>query len=705
MMRRDMREGSLDLEQSSSSLRARLAWSLPVFAVGLAFSAERILNSQTELFDVIPLTQHLVRTINPGIPNLDQALLGYALMLLASVAFALTMRQTLAATHGHIQPETHGSGLRFERPTGLELAALALSAAAWIYLLIRLSDKEHAWFHPLLLLLAIGVPAVILFRRDRASAVTFSIKIERWECLALLMMVAVSGAILTFDLTHTPDSMWGDEGGFWVWARDIGRGDRASNMFAPGVNTFPVAGSIGQAWFLDIFGYSLWSWRLSSVAAVVATLLPLYFLTRAMFDRTVAFGAVSLMIASPFLLAFGRMGYNNIQSLFPLVLSSLFVYAAVERRSAFLFFAAGLVAGFGFYTYYASRIAVFLCGSLVAHAWATKRLTPGEAAYGALLGITGALLMAVLPVIRLYAEHDPALEHKVVEGLVLNRGYVDEVFPGGAQGLTTVQFSGVDFVIDPTMWIRLLGRGVLRTLMAFHHNDMIEDHYISVSLGTPLISALLLPGLCLSIRWIRQPGFALLLGWTAIALITMSVVSTYPPNHPHLVVVIPALAITYALVLTLTLRSLARVLGQKWAFAAQVAVALVVAAVCVVGLREYFSSASSQFPPSLDIALWFAAEDIGEGGTVLLLHGDQHDDEYLPWGIVEFNLRERFGLVNATNGLQEDDLETVEVADVVFVDAREPELLGPATIWLDDWEFSSRREPSGRAVFWKFKRP
>jgi 4-amino-4-deoxy-L-arabinose transferase-like glycosyltransferase len=152
-------------------------------------------------------------------------------------------------------------------------------------------------------------------------------------------------------------------------------GDRPADLFEVGVYGFPLASSVYQAAFFEMFGLRLWSWRLSSVAAVLASLVPLYFLVRAMYGRAIAALTLLLFTTSPFLLAFARSGYNNIQAVLPLTVALCLVYAAVERDSRTLFFVSGAAAGLGFYTYFAAQISIVILAAFLLHAVWTRRLS------------------------------------------------------------------------------------------------------------------------------------------------------------------------------------------------------------------------------------------------------------------------------------------------------------------------------------------
>ena len=59
--------------------------------------------------------------------------------------------------------------------------------------------------------------------------------------------------VMTYRLGDVPNSLWGDEGGYWTLARDIARGQVTPDVFGLGVYAFPMGGSLYQAAWLNVF--------------------------------------------------------------------------------------------------------------------------------------------------------------------------------------------------------------------------------------------------------------------------------------------------------------------------------------------------------------------------------------------------------------------------------------------------------------------
>lgn len=684
-------------------------WRLAPFVfIVLAFAAQRIMSSSSRWYAIVPGTGRITEWVIPSMQNLDQAIVGYVLLILAAAAFALSLKPDLLRRFdGRDSAAGPAPALWIERPSLVAVVGLGGAALVWAYVVRRLLDKGDEWYLPLLVVLAVAVPAYVLFRRDRRRGVSFAFKVNLWELAVLAALVSAGGLILTFGLAHIPDSMWGDEGAFWESARGLARNERGIDFFAPGVYGFPLASSIYQAFFIKLLGYSVWTWRFGSVAAVLSAMIPLYFLVRAMFDRWVAFVALALAVTSPFMLAFGRLGYNNTQALFPLVLTLLLLYLAVERRSSFLFFATGLAAGLGFYTYFADRVAVIIIAGFLCYAWLARRLTFREAAYGLGLAAVGTIMVGLLPVMRTLAEGSDYLDQKMVEGLFANAFYVRAMFGETAPDhLRFIHVANVDIVFDTGGWARLLGRGLLRTLFAFQRTDLVQHHYIAGSLGGPLISALLLPGVALTVRHVRRPGYALLLLWTLVAILVLGVLSAFPPAQAHLVTIIPAVAVIYAVVL-LTLGEVA----ARFVRVGQVYIVVGLAAVAAMffaglGVREYFYNADRQFTPAMDMVISFLAQDLAPGEQVAFVYSGDKYQGWVPWGIHWFDMESRYVSIRADKLNDPANAERLREAAVVVTDAREEAPpLDLVRAVLPEWRLSARNDDRGVPVAWMLRPP
>jgi hypothetical protein len=336
-----------------------------------------------------------------------------------------------------------------------------------------------------------------------------------------------------------------------------------------------------------------------------------------------------------------------------------------------------------------------------------RRMTLREAALGLTLAAVGTIMVGLLPTVRTFAEGAEWLQTKLVEGAFANAFYVRAQFPDVAvDSFPSIRVANVDLFFDGETWLRIWGRGWLRTLLAFHRTDLVEQHYISGSLGGAWISALFLPGVAFAVRRFREPGPALLLAWTAATLVMLGILGGFPPQQTHLLVIIPALAILYALALSVVASSLARFARVNRDVVATGLVAIAVIFFGFLGTREYFYNANRAFAPTLDIAIWFAAKDLAPNQKVAFVYTDEGYDGYVPWGILAFELESRYFGVRAADLQDPAILAQVRRAEVVMVDAREPQAtLNVVATALPERRISSRDDRAGEPVVWYLRRP
>jgi hypothetical protein len=497
--------------------------------------------------------------------------------------------------------------------------------------------------------------------------VRLGVAVSAWEIGLLLALVGLGAMVIGYELSDVPRGFWGDEGAFWLSARLYEPGDVLRDPFRPEVYGFPFAGTLAPSLSQSIFGPTVFAWRASTAVFVLLTIAPLYFLARSIFGRTAAFVSVVVFFSSPYLLAFGRMGYNNMQALPPLVLSALLGLAALQRRSAFLFFGAGVAAGLGFYAYPAARLAPFLLGALIFHAGMTRRFAWREAGIALALAAAGTVLAGFPPALSGLVEPGPEARKKLIEGLLLHERYVSIVFPDAPiASYRRIEWAQVPLVFDPLITLRLLARGVVRTMLAFHDPAIVQTQYIRGPLAGRWTSAFALAGVALGASRIRWPGPALLLVWTALALVLLSIVNSFPPQHAHMVVIIPVLAIWMGASVA-ALAEQVRRLPWPGAAATAAAVAAIAAAVfATLGVREY-RAAADDFLGHAEMAMVWEAMDLEDGEYVLWVYTDPHYGVRTPVAISMFDLEERYRRVHVGRLLEDRFARERDGASVVVV--------------------------------------
>jgi hypothetical protein len=169
----------------------------------------------------------------------------------------------------------------------------------------------------------------------------------------------VSLALILYSLYL--DAWWfaviGDEYEFFYFARSIIADLKWETIWArffdgQGVyGTHPFLSSLVQALSIRLFGVNNFGWRFSNLYLSALALFFLYKFFLAFMHQRVAFFAVLTLASSHYLMAFGKIGYNNLQAYFVLALNLAVATWALQNRRASTFFLLGGTLGLCFYTY------------------------------------------------------------------------------------------------------------------------------------------------------------------------------------------------------------------------------------------------------------------------------------------------------------------------------------------------------------------
>ena len=374
------------------------------------------------------------------------------------------------------------------------LVSALFGALVGLLLLLRLANGSEAgsdlrWW----LIAGAGITAPLLMRArlPRGGAT------EAWggHILVVLGLVGIFLALNARDLGDWYYSAIGDEYAFYNQAAGI-LDDGVSRPFSQsGVYArFPVLNSVYQAATMSFLGRDNVGWRLSSALAVAVTIPGVYLIGLALRGRKTALVAATLFAFSHYLFAYAHTGYTNIHALAPTVWAIAFFVLGVRRSSAPMLLAAGLVAGLGFYTYYAARAAlpIMLIFTITLGGW--RRFTD-------LWPVALGFVAAAAPLFV------------VSRGEVLSQ-MLGEV-PGGYSSDVTGPFGE-----------RIISN-LSKNLLAFGYNPD-TFHYVSGPLLDPVSALLAVLGVGLALGRIRDPSFRLLLVWFAIALTATGILSPYP---------------------------------------------------------------------------------------------------------------------------------------------------------------------------------
>jgi hypothetical protein len=199
---------------------------------------------------------------------------------------------------------------------------------------------------------------------------------------------------------------------------------------------------------------------------------------------------------------------------------------------------AGTAVGLGWYGYFGARLvgiilAVYVVWLFVVGRRSRRHITFRR--YGRLLLIfLVAALVAAAPLLLYYIAHPDAMAARASQITILSPGWLAR----------EQEYSGLS-------GIRILLRQFFKSVTAFHYTlDPTFWYRASIPLLDFLSGVLFLLGMVWSVaRW-RESGFALLLIWFWLALITGWVLTENPPSSQRMVIIAPASAVLVGLGMT-----------------------------------------------------------------------------------------------------------------------------------------------------------
>jgi 4-amino-4-deoxy-L-arabinose transferase-like glycosyltransferase len=692
--------------QPAQPVEAHMLWQIAsgrtarfVFGLLLVLLAHHLFTLKLVLFFDIPLSVYLndllkLEFLNPENTLAGFVALGIAAVLIGSAFVSLPPYGRIdAATPAHTRPPA----LAFLRRHWLEIVIAVAAFAALMQGMV--STDEHIG---LVLFWVAAIVIVFGLARawDVAAGVRLRLDLDRHDYLWLFVLLAVGLFIGAYMLDQHPPNFVGDEGSFFERARGIIEGRESFSFFDVGVYSYPLPSSYFQAGFLNVFGPTMWSWRFASVVAGVLTVVPLYLFARAWFNRSVAVLAAVVLITLPYFLAYARLGYNNSQSIFPVMMCAWCLYLGVERRSVFYMALAAFAAGLGFYTYTAGRLAYVLAAAflgllLLGRLVALIRRNPQarREAWGRVLQLVGLgvafgvmALVMVLPTLVYTNIASPGLQsHKLYEALFFNAHYGESYYPADElyRDYPPIDANGETLFLRGDLYAILLARGFIRSFASFHHGDLNETLFMLGPLAGSVGAVLYFIGLVVAIRRFRRPPVLLLLIWWLVTITLLSAINTFPPRHQHTVPIMPVIAIFIALGITACtaviggwaarLRSDAADREPVRQGAAVVAAALIVGLVAVNGLNTYFVGVRDEYPQNFEDVITFDALAFREPVQVVYLSSREDRRGWIPWAFNYMTLNASYWQIHPNDLFRYPVNAVPEATSRIYVE--EPDLL------------------------------
>jgi len=527
------------------------------------------------------------------------------------------------------------------RPSWRWLALALVGDLVWLGVVYAAAVSSTSWSVVPLWLATLAIQAVCWWRVDRARGVSSfprlvighrPLVIGHW-LLAIGLVVAFG--VTLYRLGDVPNSLWGDEGAFWWWARDLAKDVRV-DLFGLGVyGAFPVMGSLYQSLWVRLFGPTVWAWRLGSAVAGTLTLVPLFFLTRKLLGTRVAWSAVALMVSLPYFLAYARIGFNSIQPLLPITLGLWLLVEAAQRHSRTLAYLSGVACGMASLTYTSGHVGLVLVMLVWLFLFIRQR-----SLRRVLLGLALCLMMgwflATGPFLLGCLLGSKPMGWKVAESFIGNAFYGEAMFsPDEITRLHPLWRLGEQRIFfEPRLYALLLGRGVVRTALSMVTDGIATMEYVVGPLAGPG-TVFFLAGLAWALGQYRRLPAVLWTVWVLVCATLFSVLNTFPPRAAHMAPIIPALAVLLAVGIWLLSDLLRRFVRPRWADWVGVVLTVVLA---LWGLHTYFVEMPRRYVPNLENVMFWAAQKMDRGSNLVFVVDEPYPPEFRVWGIDEFDL-------------------------------------------------------------------
>ncbi len=355
------------LQKAKNYLQPRLI----VIALMLALAARWLADNLGELHRraYLPGIPHKIPFLAGMYGEKTEMALALLLWLLAGLVFYLALGNKLEEAKAQGKLTYFGQGVRSSRLSTNRLAvALGLVLPGAVVLNVFLYQHHLkaslGWGDIALWLGAAVLLLLFFFLLDIAANRNFLHlgPLSRAETGWLVLLSALALRLYTLDINAWQYSFIGDEYSFYHFIQRLikeGRIEKLNPFSATAVyGSHPAMASYYQALVARVFGAENAGWRLSSSLAAAACLLPFYIMLKSLFSRRTAVIGTCLLFASHYVIAYSHLGYDNNHVIFPLVLGLAALFWGIESGSLLGFALAGTACGWGFYTFYSSRLAV-----------------------------------------------------------------------------------------------------------------------------------------------------------------------------------------------------------------------------------------------------------------------------------------------------------------------------------------------------------
>ena len=419
------------------------------------------------------------------------------------------------AAFGLLPDPLAGRSLEFVRPWVCRRSRQALIAGLTCYgavlSFVLLKDNSPLVF--LLFMASLALLSVAIHRADSSHSGR-DLGFRKVDGVILPILAVLILSLNLVELTHWKFSSVGDEWAFFEMAKHLAEEGGRSLFDLVGVyETHPVLDSAYQACFLKVFGANVVAWRLAEIFMLVVSALLIYALVLLLFGRVPAIVAATILGCNHLLMAFARIGYNNLHCVFYALLVLLFLVLAWRTGRALFVFLTGTAMGLCVYTFAVAFLVWPLVAVLVAIKF-LRRPTMKELA-AAVLMFVGFLLVITPGLLTTPPEHlfDMAVHQSHREAAAE----------------------------DPMLVARL---SLVRSSLVFWVNQTWFKHFVGGPLLDVVTSILFSLGCALGLLHIRNGAARVAFAWFVMGLLILAFTNYAPrPLFSRLLFLIPACAI------------------------------------------------------------------------------------------------------------------------------------------------------------------
>ena len=494
----------LGIPQSALVLAAIRAGFAPSLTLGTALTATRAHLLASGAVAVVIAQLGLYFSVNPNakapLGYLFLLALGVLLFALGSLGVWLNRTPDAGKSGKEALPRELQIRGDYSR-SSFRIAGLLLGTALTIVLWILLgagSESGNAIFIWIASLMGFGFmlsPQIVNVNFRPLAPLNEWLQRNRSDLPIVALLVATFLALNIYDLQHWYYSAIGDEYLFYEHAKLIIEEGVVRPFSQEGVyDKHPVLNSVFQAAVMRVVGADYFGWTFSEVLNAALTIPAVYVLGRVLGGRLTAICAAAIFAFSHYIFAFSHTGYTSLSAL-PVAAWAMVLFVFGWRtQNPLLLYAAGLLAGFGFYTHYSGRaIMPTVLLSALALGGPRRLLSLWPLVFG--------FALTVVPTFIVEQEH------------VFTRmfGQVVGGYPEAVTGST---------------WQRLLDNIELN-LPAFNYNASVHT-YVYGPLFDPISASLAALGIAFALGHIGNPANRILLIWFGIAFIMTGVLSPYP---------------------------------------------------------------------------------------------------------------------------------------------------------------------------------